>query len=132
MSWRRGKLSSGNRGFGSGSSRPGLVYPSRTRSTKNPTPTFLPQTPRVIRIGPNRILTYFDFTFSTMMLYFAAKYTSGASRRSNGFLRRPEVLETVYSVEEDGEEEEGATKGARGVDLQSDQVKEASSLPHVI
>lgn len=28
------------------------------------------------------------------------KYTS---RRSNGFLRRPEILETVYSVEEDGD-----------------------------
>lgn len=30
------------------------------------------------------------------------KYSS--LRRSNGFLRRPEVLETVYSVEEDGED----------------------------
>lgn len=29
------------------------------------------------------------------------KYTS--VRRSNGFLRRPEILETVYSVEEDGD-----------------------------
>lgn len=27
-----------------------------------------------------------------------------ALRRSNGFLRRPEILETVYSVEEDGED----------------------------
>lgn len=27
----------------------------------------------------------------------------GTSRRSNGFLRRPEILETVYSVEEDGD-----------------------------
>ena len=26
-------------------------------------------------------------------------------RRSNGYLRRPEVLETVYSVEEDGDNE---------------------------
>lgn len=33
------------------------------------------------------------------------KYTS--VRRSNGFLRRPEVLETVYSVEEDGDNEGG-------------------------
>lgn len=32
----------------------------------------------------------------------AGKYCSGA-RRCNGFLRRPEVLETVYSVEEDGD-----------------------------
>ncbi|XP_044728041.1 uncharacterized protein LOC123291714 [Chrysoperla carnea] len=32
------------------------------------------------------------------------KYTS--CRRSNGFLRRPEILETVYSVEEDGESEQ--------------------------
>lgn len=31
------------------------------------------------------------------------KYTS--VRRSNGFLRRPEILETVYSVEEDGDNE---------------------------
>lgn len=30
------------------------------------------------------------------------KYSS--LRRSNGFLRRPEILETVYSVEEDGED----------------------------
>ncbi|XP_008212386.1 uncharacterized protein LOC100121619 isoform X1 [Nasonia vitripennis] len=29
-----------------------------------------------------------------------------SSRRSNGFLRRPEVLETVYSVEEDGDSEQ--------------------------
>lgn len=33
------------------------------------------------------------------------KYTS--VRRSNGFLRRPEILETVYSVEEDGDNEQG-------------------------
>lgn len=32
------------------------------------------------------------------------KYSS--ARRSNGFLRRPEILETVYSVEEDGESEQ--------------------------
>lgn len=31
------------------------------------------------------------------------KYTS--MRRNNGFLRRPEILETVYSVEEDGDNE---------------------------
>ncbi|XP_069685777.1 uncharacterized protein [Periplaneta americana] len=31
----------------------------------------------------------------------SSKYSS--LRRSNGFLRRPEILETVYSVEEDGE-----------------------------
>ncbi|XP_050308779.1 uncharacterized protein LOC126745107 isoform X2 [Anthonomus grandis grandis] len=31
------------------------------------------------------------------------KYTS---RRSNGFLRRPEILETVYSVEEDGDNDQ--------------------------
>lgn len=31
------------------------------------------------------------------------KYTS--VRRSNGYLRRPEILETVYSVEEDGDNE---------------------------
>lgn len=29
-----------------------------------------------------------------------------STRRSNGFLRRPEVLETVYSVEEDGDSEQ--------------------------
>lgn len=32
------------------------------------------------------------------------KYSS-CPRRSNGFLRRPEILETVYSVEEDGDNE---------------------------
>lgn len=31
------------------------------------------------------------------------KYSS--MRRCNGFLRRPEILETVYSVEEDGDSE---------------------------
>lgn len=31
------------------------------------------------------------------------KYTSIGCRRSNGFLRRPEILETVYSVEEDAD-----------------------------
>nr|CAD7418962.1 unnamed protein product [Timema cristinae] len=35
------------------------------------------------------------------------KYSS--LRRSNGFLRRPEILETVYSVEEDGEGEGGGS-----------------------
>nr|CAD7592466.1 unnamed protein product [Timema genevievae] len=35
------------------------------------------------------------------------KYSS--LRRSNGFLRRPEILETVYSVEEDGEGEVGGS-----------------------
>nr|CAD7580586.1 unnamed protein product [Timema californicum] len=35
------------------------------------------------------------------------KYAS--LRRSNGFLRRPEILETVYSVEEDGEGEGGGS-----------------------
>lgn len=36
------------------------------------------------------------------------KYTS--VRRSNGFLRRPEILETVYSVEEDGDND-GSNEG---------------------
>lgn len=34
----------------------------------------------------------------------SCKYTS--MRRNNGFLRRPEVLETVYSVEEDGDSDQ--------------------------
>lgn len=33
----------------------------------------------------------------------SSKYSS--MRRSNGFLRRPEILETVYSVEEDADSE---------------------------
>ena len=33
----------------------------------------------------------------------SSKYSS--MRRCNGFLRRPEILETVYSVEEDGDSE---------------------------
>ena len=32
------------------------------------------------------------------------------SRRTNGFLRRPDVLETVYSIEEDGSNEDSTTK----------------------
>lgn len=39
------------------------------------------------------------------------KYTS--VRRSNGFLRRPEILETVYSVEEDGDNENQVNSESR-------------------
>ena len=43
-----------------------------------------------------------------------SKYSS-ASRRSNGLLRRPEVLETVYSVEEDGDADNNKTDASNNV-----------------
>lgn len=46
------------------------------------------------------------------------------TRRSNCFLRRPEVLETVYSVEEDPEPQGGAAGGGSSGANQSDPVSE--------
>uniref|UniRef100_A0A1B6ECP7 Uncharacterized protein n=1 Tax=Clastoptera arizonana TaxID=38151 RepID=A0A1B6ECP7_9HEMI len=45
------------------------------------------------------------------------KYSS--LRRSNGFLRRPEILETVYSVEEDGDNDTSPPQVDSGVEEQS-------------
>ncbi|KAF5293980.1 hypothetical protein FQR65_LT10951 [Abscondita terminalis] len=47
------------------------------------------------------------------------KYTS---RRSNGFLRRPEILETVYSVEEDADNDN------QGSDSKNDAIKKRDAF----
>lgn len=62
-------------------------------------------------------------------------------RRSNGYLRRPEVLETVYSVEEDGdgdglcspskEEAAAATKAPRVYTKERLQRAQAASVDQV-
>lgn len=41
----------------------------------------------------------------------SSKYCSSSRRGCNGFLRRPEVLETVYSVEEDADGDGGTSPG---------------------
>ncbi|GLV41109.1 uncharacterized protein CBL_04633 [Carabus blaptoides fortunei] len=52
------------------------------------------------------------------------KYSS--MRRSNGFLRRPEILETVYSVEEDGDADNTNTDAKTSVSLKRESFANSS------